>query len=111
MNERIRFHLDENVNPAIAIGLRRYGIDVTTTVEAGLRGTSDEAQLEFARKTGRIIVTQDRDFLIIANSGETHRGIAYCQKGQRSIGEIIESLVLIYEVLKPEELVGQVEFL
>ncbi len=111
MNERIRFHLDENVNPAIAIGLRRYGIDVTTTVEAGLRGTPDEAQLEFARKTGRIIVTQDRDFLIIANSGETHRGIAYCQKGQRSIGEIIESLVLIYEVLKPEELVGQVEFL
>ncbi len=59
MNERIRFHLDENVTPAIAIGLRRYGIDVTTTVEAGLRGTPDEAQLEFARKTGRIIVTAE----------------------------------------------------
>ena len=39
------------------------------------------------------------------------RGIAYCQKGKRSIGEIIESLVLIYEVLTPEELVGKIEFL
>ena len=26
----IRFHLDENVSSAIAIGLRRLGIDVTT---------------------------------------------------------------------------------
>jgi len=38
MSERIRFHLDENVDPAMsttgyayAFGLRRYGIDVTTT--------------------------------------------------------------------------------
>jgi hypothetical protein len=31
MSERIRFHLDENVDPAIALGLRRYGINVTTT--------------------------------------------------------------------------------
>ena len=111
MNERIRFHLDENVNPVIAIGLRRYGIDVTTTVEMKLRGESDLTQLDFSRKTGRVIVTQDRDFLIIANSGEGHSGIAYCQKGKRSIGEMIELLVLIYEVLTPEEIKGKVEFL
>jgi hypothetical protein len=41
VNERIRFHLDENINPVIAVGLRRYGIDVTTTVEMKLRGESD----------------------------------------------------------------------
>ena len=39
------------------------------------------------------------------------RGIAYCQKGKLSIGEIIESLVLIYEVLTPAELTEKVEFL
>ncbi len=111
MNEPIRFHLDENVNPVIAVGLRRYGIDVTTTVEMRLGGKSDETQLDFSRKTGRVIVTQDRDFLIIASSGEAHSGIAYCQKGKRSIGEIIESLVLIYEVLTPEDITGKVEFL
>ncbi len=29
MPRTIRFHLDENSDPAIAAGLRRYGIDVT----------------------------------------------------------------------------------
>ena len=41
MARTMRFHLDEHVPHAIAEGLRRRGIDVTTTVEAGLRGTSD----------------------------------------------------------------------
>jgi hypothetical protein len=35
MADRIRFHLDEHVDPAIATALRRAGIDVTTTNEAG----------------------------------------------------------------------------
>lgn len=111
MNERIRFHLDENVNPVIAVGLRRYGIDVTTTVEMKLRGKSDETQLDFSRQTGRVIVTQDRDFLLIASLRKDHSGIAYCQKDKRSIGEMIESLVLIYEVLTSEDLKGKVEFI
>lgn len=37
MSERIRFHLDENVDPAIALGLRRYGVYVTTTSDVELR--------------------------------------------------------------------------
>ncbi|MEA5618572.1 hypothetical protein VB711_12095 [Cronbergia sp. UHCC 0137] len=36
MTERIKFHLDENVSNAVALGLRRRGINVTTTSEAGL---------------------------------------------------------------------------
>jgi hypothetical protein len=36
MAEGIRFHLDENVDRAIALGLRRRAIDVTTTKDAGL---------------------------------------------------------------------------
>lgn len=111
MSERIRFHLDENVAPAIALGLRRYGIDVTTTNEVELRGQTDEAQLKFMQQTQRVIFTQDADFLVIASVNNNHPGIAYCKKGTRSIGEIIERLILIYEVLTPEEMIGNVEFL
>lgn len=32
----IRFHLDENVSNVIADGLRRRGVDVSTTPEQGL---------------------------------------------------------------------------
>ncbi len=111
MSKRIRFHLDENVDPAIALGLRRYGIDATITTEAGLRGQTDEAQLEFIQQSQRVIFTQDADFLVIASRNSNHPGITYCKKGTRSIGEIIERLVVIYEVLTPEEMIGNVEFL
>lgn len=49
MAERIRFHLDEHIDPDIAAALRRHGVDVTTTVDAGLRTAGDDAQLEFAK--------------------------------------------------------------
>lgn len=42
MARTIRFHLDENVHRAIAEGLRRRGIDVTTTPEVGLLNATDD---------------------------------------------------------------------
>jgi hypothetical protein len=42
MSERIRYHLDENVSVAIALGLRRSGIDVTLPKEVALLGRSDQ---------------------------------------------------------------------
>ena len=38
MPRTIRFHLDEHVAHAVADGLRRLGIEVTTTTDAGLLG-------------------------------------------------------------------------
>lgn len=111
MPQKIRFHLDENVNRAIADGLRRRKIDVTTTPEVGLISASDEEQLSFARSQDRVLFTQDCDFLKLHNSGFEHCGVAYCVKGSRSIGELLQGLILIWEVLEAEEIAGKVEFL
>ena len=111
MARTIRFHLDENCGKAIAEGLRRHGIDVTTTPEAGLIGVTDEAQVEYALTNGRVIFTQDGDFLGIHRAGIAHNGIAYCPMESRGIGEIIRSLVDLWEILEPEEMVGQLEVL
>lgn len=88
MAKRIRFHLDEQVDPDVARALRRYGIDVTTTVEAGLRTQNDTAQLVFVRQQGRVLVTHDADFLRFASRSSDHAGIAYCHKTARSVGDI-----------------------
>lgn len=45
MADRIRFHLDEHVDPATANALRVAGINVTTTTEAGLRTLGHLAHL------------------------------------------------------------------
>jgi len=111
MAEKIKFHLDENVSNAIAEGLRRRVIDVTTTPEQSLIGVSDEEQLKFACSQNRVIFTQDTDFLRMNQSGITHCGIVYCSQGNKSIGEIIRGLILIWELLEPSDMFGKVEFL
>ncbi|RME50894.1 MAG: hypothetical protein D6790_20660 [Caldilineae bacterium] len=111
MTDRIRFHLDEHVDPDVARALRHYGIDITTTVEAGLRTKSDQAQWAYVQNEQRVIVTHDADFLRLASHSVEHSGVVYCRMGARSIGEMIEGLILIYEVLSPTEIRGRVEFL
>jgi uncharacterized protein with PIN domain len=111
MTDRIRFHLDENVDPAVAEGLRRRGVDVTTTQQVGLQRASDDKQLEFALADDRILVTHDEDFLASAKAGVTHAGIAYCHPELRSIGQIIAALMLVRGCMAPEEMKNHVEFL
>jgi predicted nuclease of predicted toxin-antitoxin system len=107
----IRFHLDEHINPAIANGLRRRGIDVTATVESGLQGATDEEHLAFARAERRVIITHDDDYLRLHQQGIPHAGIVYCRQQTRSIGEMLRTLLLIWAVLTPEEMENHVEFL
>lgn len=66
MPAEIRFHLDECVPGAVAEGLRRRRIDVTTTPESALISAVDRDQLAFASKEGRVLVTKDSDFLGLA---------------------------------------------
>lgn len=111
MPRTIRFHLDENGHPAIANDLRRRGIDTTTTPEAGLIRAPDEAQAAYALAEGRVIFTQDRDFLRLHAAGTSHAGIACCEMGTLGIGAILRGLVLIWEIYDPGEMVGRVEYL
>lgn len=111
MTDRDRFHLDEHVAIAVAVALRKHGIDVTSTKEAGLIGADDSSQLEYARRQGRVIVTHDADYLRWHSRGIEHSGIAYRHEDARSTGQVVETLRLIYELLSPEEMAGRVEFL
>lgn len=111
MPERLRFHLDENVAHAVARALRQFDINVTTTVEAGLRQADDPAQLAYAQREQRILVTHDADFLRLHADGVPHAGIAFCSKGSRTIGQIVESLRLMYELFTVEEMKSSVEYL
>jgi predicted nuclease of predicted toxin-antitoxin system len=111
MPRTIRFHLDENCHRAVAEGLRRRAVDVTTTPEALLMSATDEQQAAYALAEGRVIFSHDRDFLRLHAMGVPHAGMVYCDKDSKSIGAIIQGLVLIWEVLEPEEMQNRVEFL
>jgi hypothetical protein len=108
---QIRFHLDEHVDPAVAAGLRRRGLDVSATLEAGLTGASDEEQLRYASANGRVLVTRDRHFLVLHSQGLAHAGIAYWHPKHRNLGQLVLDLVLIWRAATAEEMRGRLEYL
>ena len=82
-----------------------------TTTEAGLLGAPDTDQLSASHAAGRVLVTQDRDFLRLHRGGSLYSGIAYCDQGRCTVGELVTTLTLIYEILDADEMVGRVEYL
>ena len=110
MADRLKFYLDEHVPQAVASGLRRRGVDVVTVPEAGTLGAEDEVHLALATGQGRVIFTQDADFLRLHAAGNEHAGIVYVRQ-QTPIGSVLRGLMLIYEVLEAEDMQNRVEFL
>lgn len=106
----VRYYTDEHISRAVVRGLRQRGINVLSVAEANKLGATDEDHLAFALAEGRVVFTHDDDFLRLASSGKAHAGIVYAPN-HTPIGKIIQNLMLIYEVLEAEEMVGNVEYL
>lgn len=78
----VRCPLDQHVPAAVAHGLRQYGVDVTTTAQAGLQDADDSRQLADAQETGRVLVTHDHGFVERHRRGEPHAGICYAPQAK-----------------------------
>jgi hypothetical protein len=102
--------MDEQVPSAVTAGLRLRGVDVLTVQEAVMVGATDQDQLAFAARQGRVLFTHDADFLHLHTAGTSHAGIAYAPQ-QMPVGQIVRGLMLIYQVLEPADMRNHVEFL
>jgi predicted nuclease of predicted toxin-antitoxin system len=89
MPRTIRFHLDEHVPHAVADGLRRLGIDVTSSTDASLLGATDADHIAYGLSQTRVIVTEDDGFLALAAEGAEHAGLTDCKQNTRSIGQVL----------------------
>ena len=96
--------------PPVALGLRQRGIDVLAIQKTGMLGETDEALLEFCKREGRVIFTQDDDFLRLHANGVLHAGIVYTHQ-RTPVGTAVQGLTLIYQVLDATEMVNHIEFL
>ncbi len=70
----------------------------------------DDEHLAFASGAGRVVFTQDSDFLRLHAAGGQHAGIVYAPQ-QTAIGIIVGGLMLICDVLNPQDMMDHVEFL
>lgn len=110
MGQRVKFYVDEHVAKAIVMGLRLRGVGVQTVAEAGLLRATDESHLKRALSEGRVLFTQDADYLRLHAAGVKHAGLVYAHQGT-SIGDIVHGLMLIHQVLEAEDLLRHVEYL
>lgn len=109
MAGQIKFYMDEHVPGAVTQGLRRRGVDVLTVQAAGVYSATDEEHLTLAASKGRIVFTQDADFLRLHAKGVHHAGIAYAPQ-QTAVGDIIRGLMLLVELLEPQDMIDHVEY-
>ena len=108
-------YMDVHIPLAISDGLRRRHIDVLTSQEDGTSEYDDEPLLARATELGRLLFTQDEDFLRIAahwqRSGNHFVGILYAHQQGTSLGRLVEDIELIATCAEPKELVDRVTYL
>jgi len=71
---------------------------------------TDIAHLRLAADEDRVIFSQDTDFLRLHAAGHPHAGIVFATQ-QTGIGTIVGGLMLIFELVGPDEMKNHVEFI
>jgi predicted nuclease of predicted toxin-antitoxin system len=111
----VPLYMDVHVPTAVTRGLRLRGVDVLTAQEDGSRQLSDPKLLDRAMGLGRVVFTQDEDFLREAarrqQAGEAFAGVVYAHQQRVSIGQRINDLELIAKVYELVDMMNQVIYL
>jgi predicted nuclease of predicted toxin-antitoxin system len=109
----LRYYFDQHMPRSIARGLRRRQIDVLTTQDEGTEEWPDDHLFARAIELGRVMVTEDPDFLVIANrwlaEGRHFPGlIKFTDTG--NIGRAIEDLELVATCYPAEEMADRIVY-
>ena len=98
----MKFYLDEDPAPAIAVALRKQAIDAVSAHEVGRIGLRDAEQLAFAAYQGRCLVSANaRDFARLGrdaiDQGGPHAGIVLCPPRihTQNVGIVVKALLEI----------------
>ena len=111
----VSLYMDHHVQAAVTAGLRIRGVDVLTVHEDGHAQEDDPVILQRATSMGRVVFTQDDDFLALARdwmtTGTEFAGVAYAHQLKITIGQAIQDLELMAKVLEPDEMRNRIVFL
>ncbi|HAG84476.1 MAG TPA: hypothetical protein DCL61_25800 [Cyanobacteria bacterium UBA12227] len=111
----IALYMDEQVPKPITTGLRQRGVDVLTVQEDNHTGVLDPILLDRATELGRVIFSQDDDFLTEAHrrqaEGINFAGVIYTHQRNVSIGDCVRDLEVIAKASNPEDCANCVYYL
>jgi predicted nuclease of predicted toxin-antitoxin system len=114
---KVRLYLDEDaMDDDLAQALRTRGVDVITTLEAGMIESPDEEQLRWATAHDRVLYTFNvQDFHRLhatwLSQGGSHAGMILTPQRRYSIGEQMRRILRLINMLSAEDMRGRAEFL
>jgi hypothetical protein len=120
----LRFYTDTHIARAVAEQLRAHGVDIVRCEEVGLAEASDLEHLDYATQQGRVMITQDKDFLRLHSEwqqqNKSHAGIMFCLphlRGLKYAGVIIRLCLDYHELIAggagtlEEDIINQVVYI
>jgi hypothetical protein len=115
MADAVSYFLDEHISNLVRNGLSRRGVDVTNVLACGRVGFPDVEQLRYATLIGRVLVTNDDDYLAEAADflarGEPFGGVAYAHPDKYTDRQLLHQLLILHGVLTAHEMRNNVEYL
>lgn len=110
----LSFYMDHHVPSAITNGLRERGINVLTAFQDNAHEMEDSRLLDRATKLGRILFTQDTDFLGEADlrqrNGIYFAGIVYSHQ-RLNFGTCISHLEILAKAGVPQDFENRLVYL
>lgn len=112
-----RFLADADLDGAIVSGVRRRepSIDFKSANDAALEGLPDPEVLELAAAEGRILVSHDTSTMPVHFAARSHLGLknpgVLLTLQSADVGDVIESLLIIWSASSEEEWIGQIHYL
>lgn len=111
----LSLYVDVHVPVAVTESLRRRGLDVLTSQDDGTATLDDEVLLARATELGRVLFSQDHDFLRIAaewqRDGRRFVGLVFAAQQGVSLGRLADDLELLLTCCEPDELRDRVTYL
>lgn len=117
MSDPVRYYFDNHLPNAVANQLLLRGVDMLTAHQAGRRSHPDDELLRLATTEGRVVVTEDADFLKLAADfaarGEPYEGIVFCDPAKyvRRPGLLIQDLLILHGVYTADDMLNNLEYL
>jgi hypothetical protein len=113
----IRFLADADLDGAIVRGVHRHepSVDLKSANDADLEGLSDPEVLELAAAEGRVLVSHDTSTMPVHFAARSRLGLkspgVLLAFQSAAIGDVIESLLIIWSASREEEWAGQIHYL
>jgi len=107
--------MDVHVPLAVTKALRERGVDVLTAQEDEAAQLDDRLLLQRSTELGRVLVTQDDDFLGLAvqalQNEHSFAGVIFIHQMRSTIGKMVHNLELISLATRQDEWMNRVEHL